>query len=313
MLLNTALNFNDGQFFETIKEITASKLYEKDLPELGYLHRISHIQKVIIFSQLIAQNEGLDEEDTKILLACAAFHDIGRVKDRGDNGIHGAVGARLVKEYLKNNINNKYKINENEVGIMQVAINYHVIKDGIKGNIDNEMIMQLCDKYDVEYKDLNKTITISKILKDADALDRFRFCKDNPLDIESLRTNTAKNGKIIEIAKKINQEYAIVTLNSNYSYLSKEDNPLITLQEQRKHYIETNKKIKKERTIPVRDIKKIYEDCLKNKKYNKDLNSVFKNYGRISIGGTGKMFLIKDPKNNQYLFKPAYKKNTEDY
>ena len=52
---------------------------------MGYQHKIGHIQKVMLFSQIITLNENLDKRQMRVLLASAAFHDAGRTKNR-DNG-----------------------------------------------------------------------------------------------------------------------------------------------------------------------------------------------------------------------------------
>ena len=73
---------DDNQFLKAFDAISESNFYKGTTPELGYQHKIGHIQKVMLFSKIIAQNESLDEQQTKILLASAAFHDSGRIKDR---------------------------------------------------------------------------------------------------------------------------------------------------------------------------------------------------------------------------------------
>lgn len=79
---------SNEQFSKAFDAISESDFYKGLTPELGYQHKLGHIQKVMFFSKIIAQNENLDEQPTKILLASAAFHDSGRIKDR-DNGEHG--------------------------------------------------------------------------------------------------------------------------------------------------------------------------------------------------------------------------------
>ena len=78
------LNSN-SQFSKSFNAISESDFYKELTPELGYQHKIGHIQKVMLFSQIITLNENLDKRQMRVLLASAAFHDAGRTKNR-DNG-----------------------------------------------------------------------------------------------------------------------------------------------------------------------------------------------------------------------------------
>lgn len=111
---------------------------------------------------------------------------------------------------------------------------------------------------------LEKIEIISSILKDAGALDRTRFDTQNILNIDSLRTNTARNKFLIDFAKKVNQEFARTILNSNYNYENLVENDYIkTLSIARKSFFEENNGvIKKERLFPVSVVKKIFTDAL---------------------------------------------------
>ena len=124
----------NSYFFRVFDAISESKFYKSLTPELGYQHKIGHIQKVLVFSQMIAFNERLNEEEEKILLVAAAFHDSGRIKDR-DNGEHGEASSDIVGTYFKENPSNIYEITLDEIGLVQVAIAYHVIPEKIQGQV----------------------------------------------------------------------------------------------------------------------------------------------------------------------------------
>ena len=47
----------------------------------------------MFFSQIIAQNEGISEKNSTLLLLAAALHDSGKTKDRKDFG-HGKESAK---------------------------------------------------------------------------------------------------------------------------------------------------------------------------------------------------------------------------
>lgn len=116
--INTTISYGQNQFFKILEIISNSDVYKKYTPELGKQHKLIHIQKVLLFSQIIAQNENIDENQTKILLVSAAFHDCGRIKDR-DNGIHGLESAKTAGEYFRQNVNNPYGIVRSEIGMIQ--------------------------------------------------------------------------------------------------------------------------------------------------------------------------------------------------
>lgn len=267
------IDFQNSQFAKALEIISESGFYKKITSELSYQHKIGHIQKVMLFSQIIAQNENLDRNQTKILLAAAAFHDSGRTRDR-DNGEHGIKSAEIAGEYFKKNPNNPYGITRDEIGIIQASIEYHVISDDILGNIDEEKLNILCCKNGVDLNDFEKAKQISAILKDADALDRTRFISGGCLDTRRLRTETAKKEIMIKIANKINQEYATYVLRQNYSNEQFNSNDKVeALHYARSNYKRKNDGVRKEETeIPVEIIKSIFKEVLndikmKNEKY----------------------------------------------
>ena len=255
---------NDNQFLKSFDAISESNFYKGLTPELGYQHKISHIQKVMLFSEIIAQHENLDKQQTKILLASAAFHDSGRIKDR-DNGEHGKASAEIAGKYFENNYNNPYGITQNEIAIVQTVIAYHVIIEKIPGQIDEKELEKLCYEYGIyNLKDFKNIKKISAILKDADALDRLRFSSKASsrlnLDSNFLRTKTAKNQLIIEFARKINQAYAGYILKENYpNEPVTEDDNAKTLQILRHNYRINNGGIrKKEKEISIKIVKLLF-------------------------------------------------------
>ena len=163
---------------------------------------------------------------------------------------------------------------------------------------------------------LERIEIISSILKDADALDRTRFDTQNTLNIDSLRTNTARNKFLIDFSKKVNQEFARTILNSNYNYENLVENDAVkTLGIARKKFFEENNGVaKKERLFPVSVVKRIFTDVLFGRtNYRRQGEIQYINCGKLYIGGTGDMFLCKDKLGMNYIFKPAYRKNTDIY
>lgn len=266
----------NSQFLKDCIAISESEFYKGITPELGYQHKLGHIQKVMLFSQIIGQKEDLDERQMNILLASAAFHDSGRIKDR-DNGEHGALSAQVAKNYFKNNKSNPYGITQSDVNIVQVVIAYHVIEEKEPGKIDIDKLKEMCNKYSVDKDDdFEKIVKISAILKDADALDRARFSSKisskNSLDSNLLRTETAKNSFIIELAMEINQYYAEYVLQENYQGepIEQGDNSK-TLQLLRYKYKVNNGGIRKiEKEVPLSIVLKLFREVLNPKRIKED-------------------------------------------
>lgn len=310
--LDMKVDMNSSVFQRILDKISNSDLYKNEFFTSSFQHNIYHIQRVMFFSQIIAQNEGISEKDLKLLLLAAALHDSGKTRDRRD-GEHGKNSAEIAGEYLQNNINS---ISKEDIKIIQIAIEYHTIREDEKGRINVTELKELCQKYNVSMANLERIEIISSILKDADALDRTRFDTQNTLNIDSLRTNTARNKFLIDFAKKVNQEFARTILNSNYNYENLVENDAVkTLGIARKKFLEENNGVaKKERLFPVSVVKRIFTDVLFGRtNYRRQGEIQYINCGKLYIGGTGDMFLCKDKLGMNYIFKPAYRKNTDIY
>ena len=310
--LDMKVDMNSSVFQRILDKISNSDLYKNEFFTSSFQHNIYHIQRVMFFSQIIAQNEGISEKDLKLLLLAAALHDSGKTRDRRD-GEHGKNSAEIAGEYLQNNINS---ISKEDIKIIQIAIEYHTIREDEKGRINVTELKELCQKYNVSMANLERIEIISSILKDADALDRTRFDTQNTLNIDSLRTNTARNKFLIDFAKKVNQEFARTILNSNYNYENLVENDAVkTLGIARKKFFEENNGVaKKERLFPGSVVKRIFTDVLFGRtNYRRQGEIQYINCGKLYIGGTGDMFLCKDKLGMNYIFKPAYRKNTDIY
>lgn len=310
--LDMKVDMNSSTFQKILDMISNSELYKKEFFTSSFQHNIYHIQRVMLFSQIIAQNEGISKKNFTLLLLAAALHDSGRTRDRKDFE-HGKNSAEIAKKYIQNNINS---ISEEDVKIIQIAIEYHTTQEKEKGRINITELKELCQKYNVSMANLERIEIISSILKDADALDRTRFDTQNTLNTDSLRTNTARNKFLIDFAKKVNQELARTILNSNYNYDNLVENDTVkTLGIARKKFFEENNGVaKKERLFPVSVVKRIFTDVLFGRtNYRRQGEIQYINCGKLYIGGTGDMFLCKDKLGMNYIFKPAYRKNTDIY
>lgn len=310
--IDMKVNMEQSIFQRIFDIISNSDLYKSQFFISSFQHNIYHIQRVMFFSQIIAQNECISEKDLKLLLLAAALHDSGKIRDRKDFE-HGKNSAKIAKRYLLNNISS---ISEEEIKIIQIAIEYHTVQEKEKGKLNIVELEKLCKNYNVSMTNLERIKIISSILKDADALDRTRFNKQNCLDVDTLRTNTAQNELLINFVKNLNQQFAIAILNSNYRYDYLVDNDAVkTLSVVRKKFFEDNNGIaKKERLFPAKIVKKIFKDAsIEKVNYETKKTMKYRNCGSLYIGGTGDMFLCKDKSGADYIFKPAYRKNTDIY
>ena len=61
--IDTKIVYENNQFLRILEAISNSNIYKTYTPELSNQHKISHIQKVLLFSQIIAQNEKLNQNE----------------------------------------------------------------------------------------------------------------------------------------------------------------------------------------------------------------------------------------------------------
>ena len=192
-----------SEIYGTIRNISKTPYYD-----MNKYHSLSHIQKVVMFSGILAKNENLSCEETKILLASAAFHDSGRDGAEGENDNHAIASAKQVKEYFENNPNNPFGITSDNISMVQAVIEYHEHKEQEKGVTDRMKLNKLSYKYNIDYEKFESLVKISELLKDADALDRARFGKKNEniwsLDAKYLKSETAKSISMLRFSERCN-------------------------------------------------------------------------------------------------------------
>jgi len=178
-----------------IQELIQSGLYKENAQN----HNIGHIERVIVLSSIIGNNElkneqgVLNQENLNMLIECAKYHDCGREKDGFDKK-HGSRSAEKMEELLKG------KYSENDINMMKAIVEYHEIAD------DEYIFDKICSKYNVPSEQLEIVKQLSNCLKDADALDRVRF--KNPkskLDENMLRTASSK--ELVSFSKELVSSY----------------------------------------------------------------------------------------------------------
>ncbi len=189
--------------YNAIRNISNTPYYD-----MNKYHSLSHIQKVIMFSGILAKNENLSAEETEILLASAAFHDSGRDGAEGENDNHAIASAKQVKEYFESNPNNPFGITSENISMVQAVIEYHEHREQEKGVTDRRKLDDLSYKYNIDYDKFTSLAKVSELLKDADALDRARFGKKNEnrwsLDAKYLKSDTAKSISMLRFSEGCN-------------------------------------------------------------------------------------------------------------
>lgn len=127
----------------------------------------------MFFSYLIACNENVNKCDLNILLEIALYHDIGRIND-GEDKKHGQRGA---KKLLLQNIESDIDM------LIPAVICAHSLVD--------EEADEVFKQYNIRKSQYSRYLRLLSIVKDADALDRFRL-RSNSLRPEHLRIEYSK-------------------------------------------------------------------------------------------------------------------------
>lgn len=163
-------------FSEYIKMLNAldySLLYQSDI------HGARHIERVAIHTFLICLLEEIPHDWLKICIAAAEYHDIGRFDDT-ENPFHGLYGAnKLQKCSIPLNC-----FTETEQEMIRFLVAGHSVDDMRA----EEFFRHL---FRISENEKNNVLKMLAILKDADALDRFRLTLHS-LDPRFLRNKSAK-------------------------------------------------------------------------------------------------------------------------
>ena len=142
------------------------------------LHTRDHCARVLLYSILISRDMPVGRLWRDALCLAAVFHDCRRLDDGPDVG-HGARAAQRYLEHCEENETPFYLATH-------IAMSYHDRDDA-----DGEAAMR--DKGLGE-----DAVLMYRVLKDADALDRFRL-GPNGLDPRFLRTDEARG--LVETAR----------------------------------------------------------------------------------------------------------------
>lgn len=137
------------------------------------IHGVGHVERTVLLGAMISHALGLSMHESKMLLLCCSYHDIGRHNDFYDTE-HGNVAA---KKLMSPEMKRKFiGYSAEDFRIMQAAITLHSRKDA-----DIENVARL---YSIPEGCMERFYRVAKCLKDSDNLDRVRI---GDLDTKHLR------------------------------------------------------------------------------------------------------------------------------
>ena len=125
----------------------------------SHIHGRGHIERTLLLAALLARREALPQEQARLLLLAAVYHDIGRISDSYDTE-HGLRAARRLDVLTG--------LAGEELGTLQVMVAAH-------SRPDSEMEETLAI-----FPHTPAALELARLLKDADGLDRVRICDLNP-------------------------------------------------------------------------------------------------------------------------------------
>ena len=137
------------------------------------IHGCGHIERTMLLGAMIAHALGLSMHESRMLLLCCSYHDIGRSNDFYDLE-HGRVAAmKLFAPDMKRKLRG---YSAEDFSIMQAAITLHSRRDT---DIDKVAL-----EYRLPDSCIGRYHRVAKCLKDSDNLDRVRL---HDLDVKHLR------------------------------------------------------------------------------------------------------------------------------
>ena len=181
-----------NEIIEIIKDNAVFQDVMSDFKEEFFIddniHGISHNERVALLACYIGIQEGLNDEELRLVLEAAKYHDIGR----GFEGNHGQYSAIVIdrnKEHIFPNLS------DDEINTIKALCNAH--------SVDDNRYIEIAKLYGIE--NIEKFKKLLDIVKDADALDRVRLPRFGQLEEKYLRTKTSK--RIIDFSKELFREY----------------------------------------------------------------------------------------------------------
>lgn len=174
-------DFKNSSYYETLLD-TYQNL-NTDILYKSHIHGQGHIERVILLSLLLSFYYKLNKNDTDILRYAASLHDTKRVDDSYDTE-HGYRAALYSIDYAK--------IDECDKNILQAVLATHSRSDKDMDKTIEEFFV----------KDMDRARYLSKLFKDADALDRVRL---GDLDQKYLRNDFSHD--LVDFSNKLFEKY----------------------------------------------------------------------------------------------------------
>lgn len=152
---------------QTYEKLDTTVLYR------SRIHGCGHIERTMLLGAMIAQALEMSMHESRMLLLCCSYHDIGRSNDMYDTE-HGNVAA---KKLMTPDMKGKFRgYSAEDFKIIQAAITLHSRRDK---EIDN-----VAKEYGLAAGSMARYYRVAKCLKDSDNLDRVRL---GDLDTRHLR------------------------------------------------------------------------------------------------------------------------------
>ena len=230
---------NKDEFEKIIDYIYNSEMYDENK-----LHSTGHVVRTTLFADILAKHEGLSEREKSLVLIASALHD-NSIRLGDEKKSHAVLSAEKAGEILsdKNTIFGGYNLTEKEIKLIQIAIEYHEdseSEDRIK-SYRNDFIQDnyFCFLFYLKYglkdeKDIQTAIRLSKILRDADALEDERFSAYySTTNIALLNTKSAKDIRMLTFADRLNNQIANIMLGKYYDQATDSINGVRELKDRR--------------------------------------------------------------------------------
>lgn len=184
---NKALNeiieiVRDNAVFQDVMSDFKEEFFIKD-----NIHGISHNERVALLACYIGIQEDLNDEELRLVLEAAKYHDIGR----GFEGNHGQYSAIIMDRHKEHIFPN---LSDDEINTIKALCHGH--------SVDDNRYIEIAKLYGIE--NIEKFKRLLDIVKDADALDRVRLPGFGQLEEKYLRTETSK--RIIDFSKELFRE-----------------------------------------------------------------------------------------------------------
>ncbi len=181
-VMHIILDSKYGQnFLNSMKQLKIERLYKSDI------HGQDHVERVCILAAYLGAQLGVSMNMFKLCLEAAKYHDIGRRNDAEDR-LHGYLGSKDIYECCE-------EFCEWDCEMIAAVVEAHSLLD--------DEARWVFDKYELlEPSDFEMYLQILNIVKDADALDRFRLT-EHSLKVNFLRVPESLS--VIQAACEMNQ------------------------------------------------------------------------------------------------------------